>query len=214
MASLAPASMRKAVLPELGDLHGRKRGDREGAEHLLGAHFHAAAQEIAAEAPGRGLGRADADDAARGVVAVGAEAQRPGRIERAPRLDRIAAEMRALEMAAGDAVADREVRAAAADGEAGQEIGCELIIEPARQTPGIVGEVGAADARLPTELRAAVETGEPRAPARLIDRRLLGDRLEGRCSALDLFAGAYDNGSPPRVTPLTSTVSRLRQNAP
>ena len=36
-------------------------------------------------------------------------------------------------MAAGDAIADREIRATAADGEAGQQIGTELIIEPARE---------------------------------------------------------------------------------
>src|SRR5215472_14173183 len=37
----------EAVLPQFGELHGRKRRDREAAEHLLCAHFHAAAEEIA-----------------------------------------------------------------------------------------------------------------------------------------------------------------------
>ena len=32
--------------------------------------------------------------------------------------------------------------------------------------------------------------------------------------AFDLLDGAYCNGSPAKVTPLTSTISRLRQNAP
>lgn len=137
------------VLPKLGELHGRKRSNREAAKDLLDARFHAPAQEIAAEAASRGLGRADADDVARRVVAVRAEAQRPRRIERTPGLDRVAAEVRPLEMAAGDAIADCEVRAAAADGEAGQEIGGELIIEPARQAAGVVGEIGAADTRFP-----------------------------------------------------------------
>lgn len=134
----------EAVLPKLRNLHGRKRRDREPAEYLLGAHLKPPAQEIAAEATRRRLGRADADDAAHRIVAERAEAQRPCRIERPPRLDSVAAEVRPLEMAAGDAVADGEIRAAAADGEAGQEIGRELIIEPAREAPGVVGEVGAA----------------------------------------------------------------------
>src|SRR5712671_5234549 len=108
----------ETVLPKLGELHGRKRSNRELAEHLSGPHFHAPAQEIAAESPARRLRRADADDAARLTVAVRAEAQRPRRIERTPRLDCVAAEVRPLKMAAGDAIADRKVRAAAADGEA------------------------------------------------------------------------------------------------
>src|SRR5215831_1922444 len=37
----------EAVLPKLSELHGRKRRDREAAEHLFCAHFHAAAEEIA-----------------------------------------------------------------------------------------------------------------------------------------------------------------------
>jgi hypothetical protein len=155
-------------LPKLRDLHGRKRRDREATEYLLRAHFHAPAQEIAAEAARRRLGRADADDAARRIVAERAEAQRPRRIEPTPRLDAVAAEVRGIEMAAGDAVADREIRAAAADGEAGQQIGRELIIEPAREAPGVAGEVGAADVCFPIKLRAAVKAGEPGAPARLV----------------------------------------------
>ena len=39
-----------------GELHGRKRGDREPAEYLLRAHLHAPAEEIAAEAAGRQSG--------------------------------------------------------------------------------------------------------------------------------------------------------------
>ena len=38
--------------------------------------------------------------------------------------------------------------------------------------------------------------------------------LKAGWSFLDFFAGAYGSGSPAKVTPLMSTVSRLRQNAP
>jgi hypothetical protein len=36
----------------------------------------------------------------------------------------------------------------------------------------------------------------------------------GWSAVFDLLDGAYCSGSPAKVTPLTSTVSRLRQNAP
>src|SRR5215831_9179905 len=108
----------EAGLPQLGELHGRKRRDREAAEHLLCAYFHAAAEEIAAEAARRRLGRANAGNAARLAVAERAETQRARYVERTPRLDAVAAHVRPLKMAAGDAVADREIRAAAADREA------------------------------------------------------------------------------------------------
>src|SRR5947199_277278 len=91
----------KAVLPKLRNLHGRKRRDREPAVDLLCAHFHAPAQEIAAEVARRRLGRADADDAARCAVAERGKAERPRRIDRTPRLDAVAAEVRRVEMAAG-----------------------------------------------------------------------------------------------------------------
>src|SRR6266511_3782668 len=106
------ARLGEAVLPELRRLHRRKRRDREPTPGLLPAHLYAAAQKIAAEAAACGLRRTDADDAARLAVAERREAQCGSRIELLPSLDRVAAEMRALEMAAGDAVADGEVRAA------------------------------------------------------------------------------------------------------
>jgi hypothetical protein len=173
----------EAVLPQFGELHGRKRRDREPAENLLCAHFHAAAEEIAAEAARRRLGRADARNAARLAVAERAEAQRPRRIERTPRLDAVAAEVRPLEMAAGDAVADREIGATAADGEAGQQIGTELIIEPAREPAGVVGEVGAPDACFARELEGAVKARKPRPPPRLVWRGR-GHFLEGHLDRL------------------------------
>src|SRR5262249_19558161 len=102
----------------------------------------------------------------------------PPRIERAPRLDPVAAHVRALEMAAGDAVADGEIRATAADGEAGQQIETELIIEPAREPAGVVGEVGAADACFARQVERAIKAGKPRPPARLVGRGR-GHLLEG-----------------------------------
>src|SRR5262245_44878097 len=157
----------EAVLPQFGELHGRKRRDREAAEHLLCAHFHAAAEEIAAEAARRRLGRANAGNAARLAVAERAEAQRASRIDGAPRFHPVAAEVRPLEMAAGDAVADREIRAAAADSKAKEHIGGELIIEPAREPAGVVGEVGAADSCFARKLEGAIKAGKTRPPARL-----------------------------------------------
>src|SRR5262249_10728489 len=70
----------EAVLPKLSDLPGRNRRAREAAEPLFCAPFHAAAEEIAAEAARRRLGRADAGNAARLAVAERAETQRPRRI--------------------------------------------------------------------------------------------------------------------------------------
>src|SRR5262249_43768495 len=122
----------------------------------------------------------DADDAARLAVAEGGKAERARCIELAPRLHRIAAEVRPLEVATGDAVADREIRAAAADGEAGQEIGGKLIVEAAGETASIMREAGAADTGFAVEFPRAVETGEPGAPARLGRcgwRHLLEDRM-------------------------------------
>src|SRR5262249_4480806 len=129
--------------------------------------LQAPAQEIAAEAAIRRLCRADADDAARLAVAERAEAERARRIEVAPRLHRIAAEMRPLEVAAGDAIAHGKIRAAAADGESRHECGSKLIVEAAGETAGIMREASAADAGFAVELPRAVETGEPGAPARL-----------------------------------------------
>jgi hypothetical protein len=163
----------KPFLPKLGELHGGKGSDREPAIDLFGAHFHTPAEKVAAEIARRRLGWPDADDAARFAVAEGAEIQRPGCVERAPGLDPIAAEMRPFEIAAGDAIADREIRAAAADGEAGQEIGGELIIEPARKASVVEREARTSCIGLPVEFRAAIEAGQPGAPARLVDRRLL-----------------------------------------
>jgi len=83
-------------------------------------------------------------------------------------------------MAAGDAIADREIRAAAADGEAGQQIGGELIIEPAREAASIMREIGAADSGFAGELRTAVKAGKPCPPTRLVRRgrsKLLEDRV-------------------------------------
>src|SRR5262249_58441902 len=111
-----------------------------------------------------------AANAALPAVGDGAELCPPRRIERAPRLAPVAAEVRPLEMAAGDAVADRQIRVTAADGEAGQQIGTELIIEPAREPAGVVGEVGAPDACFDRELEGGVKAGKPRPPARLVWR--------------------------------------------
>src|SRR5262249_6537034 len=104
--------------------------------------------------------------------------QRPRCVERSPGLDAVAAEMHPFEMSAGDAIAHREVRAAAADGEAGQEIGGELIVEPAGEASSVARQGGAADAGFAIELRSAVEAGEPRPPARLGGRGR-GYLLEG-----------------------------------
>src|SRR5258708_2405889 len=95
----------EAVLPELGKLHGGKRCDGKPAPSLLGAHFHAPAEKIAAEVSRRRLGWPDAHDAARLAVAERAEGERARRIERAPGLDPVAAEVRPFEMPAGDAIA-------------------------------------------------------------------------------------------------------------
>jgi hypothetical protein len=43
--------------------------------------------------------------------------------------------MRPFEMPAGDAIADGKIRAAAAEGEAGEQIGGKLIIEPPAKPP-------------------------------------------------------------------------------
>src|SRR5262249_28013396 len=72
----------------------------------------------------------------------------------------------------------REIRAAAADGEAGQQIGSELIVETACQPTCAVGEAGATDPGFAIELGGAVEAGEPGPPARLVGCRRV-DRLEG-----------------------------------
>src|SRR5262249_8249348 len=73
---------------------------------------------------------------------------------------------------------DRKIGATAADGEAGQQIGTELIIEPAREPTGVVGEVGAPDACFARELEGAIKAGKPRPPARLVWRGW-GHLLEG-----------------------------------
>jgi hypothetical protein len=108
-------------------------------------------------------------------------------------------------VAAGDAIADREVRAAAADGKAGQQVGGELIIEPARETAGVMREIGAADSGFAGELRTAVKAGKPCPPTRLV-RRGRGKLLEGRVVRRLGLLG--------RGVLLTSTVSLVRQNAP
>src|ERR1700738_2467968 len=137
---------------------------------------------------GRRLGRPDANNAARLAVAERAESERTRRIERAPGLDAVAAQVRPFEMAAGDAVADREIRAAAAHGETDEDIRRELIIEPAREPTGIVGKGGAADPCFAAELCAAVKAGEPCPPARLQPRWVLGEeRLEGWMIGFGLF---------------------------
>src|SRR5262249_16770847 len=66
----------KSVLPELRELHSGKRRNCEPTQCLLRSNLHAPAHEIAAEAAGRSLGRADAYNAARLIVA--AEAERTG----------------------------------------------------------------------------------------------------------------------------------------
>src|SRR5262249_58257059 len=105
-----------------------------------------------------------------------AEGQGGREVERAPRLHAIAAEVRGFEMATGDALAHREIRAAAAQAEANQRVGRELIVDAAGETAGVVVQTGKSDVAV--ELPIAVEAGDPCAPTRLIDRRRL-ERLEG-----------------------------------
>jgi hypothetical protein len=176
------------LLPKLSELHRSKWRNCEPIECLLRAHLHAPAQEIAAEAAGCRLGWANADNAPRLAVAERAESERAGRIDLAPGLDSVAAEVLALEIAAGDAIADGKIRAAAAHGEAGQEIGGELIVKPGCKPTGVVREGGAADAGFAREFRSAIKASEPRPPARLQHRWLLGEeRLEGWMIGFGLF---------------------------
>ena len=86
-----------------------------------------------------------------------------------------------------------------------------LIIEAADNAADIVREGGAAGGGVARKLGGAVEAGEPRAPARLVG---VGIALNTGSSASRFFARAYASGSPEKATPLTSTVSPLRQNAP
>src|SRR5262249_56167840 len=104
----------------------RNRRAGDPIDRLLPPRLQAPAQEIAAEAPVRRLGRPNADDAAGLGVAEGGKAERTRCVEFAPRLHRIAAEVRPLEVATGDAILDREIRTAAADGEPRQEIARKL----------------------------------------------------------------------------------------
>src|SRR5262249_53567377 len=157
--------------PELGDLGRREGRDGKLGEGLPRADFDSAAEQIAVEAAGGDLDWAGACDGARGVVAEGAEADGTREIERAPCLHAIGAEMRGLEMAAGDALAHREIRAAAAHAEAKQQIGGQLIVDATGETAGVVVEAGKSGVAI--ELPAAVKAGGPGAPARLIDRRRL-----------------------------------------
>ena len=78
--------------------------------------------------------------------------------------------MRRIEMAAGDALADGKIRAAAAYGEAGQQVGRELIVQARPRGRRCLRERGAAEADFAVELLGGVEAGEPGAPARVVDR--------------------------------------------
>src|SRR5437016_10006430 len=120
--------------------------------------------------------------------------------------------MRPFKMPAGDAIADREIRAAAADREAKEHVGSELIIEPAREAAGVMGEVGAPDARFARKPEGAVKAGKPRPPARLVWRGR-GHLLEGHLGLfgrgmLQRLAGRSEEHTS-ELQSLTNLVCRL-----
>ena len=103
----------------------------------------------------------------------------PSGVERAPSLHAISAKVAPLELTAGNAAGHRESRGAAAHGKTSEHVGRELIIETARQTPGLMRQRGTADVGLTIKLPAAVKTGGPCAPAGLVDRWRFHNRTQG-----------------------------------
>src|SRR5262249_55476738 len=104
------------------------------------------------------------------------------------------------EAAAGGSAIDGEIRAAAANAEADQQV-VELVVDAERATSEAIGEVGAAEAGIALERLGAAETCAPGVPARQVDGRRLEHGREWRGLLGCVAERRRSNAGPLAVAP-------------